>query len=586
MVADVQEMALEGRDCPVRAGVAFGAEIRHLRSRHSLLEPTPLRGSGRHGIRPRNWEDSLTDVGVYGWGIVAPRSPDIETFIQNLESAESWLTPFNGFGPDPFLVGEPEFDFEVYREWVEERFAPSRFPQLTSKMDPMVLYAVGAFIQSLRQNPGMEEVLQELGPAAHVYVGTGLGALPTFHDASLERDRAQRDWDRFWAHPERCSLLEEYQANPDDVRPRLHGEVPADPDGFTDEFDRMDALREWNAFWARHSSSLEEYLTELAAIEGVSVGGEVEAGKLKVLREKERGKARLQARWGAPLPPWMAVSSNVLWNIPNNPASQVSMLGRIHGFTFSPTAACSTFGVSLKLAMDAIRRGEARAVVVGATDPPPHPLSVGAFYRARVLAADRGVSKPLSGMRGTHVAGGAAVWIVGDRQFMEDRGFEPLGMEPVSVGVSSDADHIITPSREGPTSAIRRALEEGGVAPADLVTWDLHATATPGDYLEMRTLRDVVPEHVLVTARKGTFGHGMSAGGGWELTAQYLGAARGVLHPTLLTDESLNEAIRGVHRGFVFDRPCPVGEVQAAGKLSMGVGGVNACVVSKALQRK
>jgi 3-oxoacyl-[acyl-carrier-protein] synthase II len=525
----------------------------------------------------------LREVGVYGWGIVAPRSPDIETFTRNLESAESWLAPFNGFGPDPFLVGQPECDFEVYREWIEERFAPSRFPQLTSKMDPMVLYAVAAFIQSLRQNPGMEQVLQELGPEAHVYVGTGLGALPTVHDASIERDRAQRDWDRFWAQPERCPLLEEYRQDPTGVQARLDGDVPPDPDGFADEFERMDALREWNAFWARHSSALEEYLTELASIEGVSVGGEVEAGKLKTLRDKERGRSRLQARWGAPSPPWMAVSSNVLWNIPNNPASQVSMLGRIHGFTFAPAAACSTFGVSLKLALDAIRRGEAKAVVVGATDPPPHPLSVGAFYRARVLAADRGVSKPLSGLRGTHVAGGAAVWIVGAREYMEARGLEPLGMEPVSVGVSSDADHIITPSREGPTSSIRRALEESGIAPEDLATWDLHATATPGDYLEMKTLRGVVPANVLVTARKGTFGHGMSAGGGWELTAQYLGAARGVLHPTLLTEESLNEAIRGVHREFVFDEPCPVRNVRAVGKLSMGVGGVNACVVSRPL---
>ena len=37
-------------------------------------------------------------VGVFGWGVVAPRSPDIESFTRNLQSAESWLTPFNGFG--------------------------------------------------------------------------------------------------------------------------------------------------------------------------------------------------------------------------------------------------------------------------------------------------------------------------------------------------------------------------------------------------------------------------------------------------------------------------------------------------------
>ena len=85
---------------------------------------------------------------------------------------------------------------------------------------------------------------------------------------------------------------------------------------------------------------------------------------------------------------------------------------------------------------------------------------------------------------------------------------------------------------------------------------------------------------MLVTARKGTFGHGMGAGGGWELTAQYLGYARGRLFPTPLLRGELHPRDRRVHRRFVFDEavPAPRG---LAGKLSMGVGGVNACVISR-----
>ena len=72
----------------------------------------------------------------------------------------------------------------------------------------------------------------------------------------------------------------------------------------------------------------------------------------------------------------------------------------------------------------------------------------------------------------------------------------------------------------------------------------------------------------------------MGAAGGWELTAQYLGYERGQLFPTPLRAGELNAEIAGVHRRFVFDRPvaAPAG---AAGKLSMGVGGVNACVLSR-----
>jgi len=522
----------------------------------------------------------LSRIGIYGWGIVAPRSPDIASFARNLQSSESWLAPFEGFGPNNFLTGNLDFDFEAYRGWIEARFPPNRFSQLTSKMDPTALYAIGSFIQALGQNPGIEQVLQELGPLAHVYLGTGLGAYPTMHSASVELDRAQQRWNRFWAHPERCEPLRVYLAGSD----RGDSEMPPpDPSGIADRDDREDAERIWNAWWAERSPALREYLADLAEIEKIVVAGEVEAGKLKVMREKERRRAKLREKWGAPDPPWSRVNTNILWNIPNTPASQVSMLGRITGLAYAPVAACATFGVCLKLAMDAIRTGEARAVVIGATDPPPHPLTVGAFQGARVVSADGEVSKPLTGLRGTHVSGGAVVWIVGDREFMESKGFRPLGMEPVSVGVSSDAGHIITPSREGPLTAIRSALERGGVAAEELTSWDLHATATPGDFLEVANMREIAPPNVLATARKGTFGHGMSGGGGWELTAQYLGVQEGVLLPTPLRREELNPQIAEVHDAFVYDTACPA-PTGPMGKLSMGVGGVNAYVISRPLE--
>jgi len=90
----------------------------------------------------------------------------------------------------------------------------------------------------------------------------------------------------------------------------------------------------------------------------------------------------------------------------------------------------------------------------------------------------------------------------------------------------------------------------------------------------------VLPNSVLVTARKGTFGHGMGVAGGWELTAQYLGFEKGWLFPTPLDEASLNANIGATGHRFVFDRAVefPPGLV---GKLSMGVGGVNACVISR-----
>jgi 3-oxoacyl-[acyl-carrier-protein] synthase II len=507
---------------------------------------------------------------------VAPRSPNVDAFAKNLVGSESWLTPFEGFGPNNFLVGNPEFSFEAYHGWIDARFPPSRFRQLRDKMDPTTLFAVGAFIQSLGQNPGLEQELQSLGTQTHIYVGTGIGNIITISQIALAHDRAQRAWDRFWAelNPE----LQEWKSKSPEERPaRL--DVPPEPETRPFE-ERADADRAWWHYWAGGSPDLRVYLQELAEIEALAVEGDVETGKMSLLKEKQRRFGQLQKRWGAPPPPRLAVTANVVWNLHNTPAAQISMLGKITGLAFSPVAACSTFGVALKLAMDAIDRGEAKAVVVGATDPPPHPLSVGGFYSARVVATDGTVSKPLTGMRGTHVAGGSALWIVGDLEYFTAKGFRPLGMEPVAVGVSSDADHIITPSVEGPTQAMLQAFRGAGIQPDEIGTWDLHATATPGDYQEVHNLRSILPDSVLVTARKGTFGHGMSVSGGWELTAQYLGYERGELFPTPLAPEELNKQIAALHESFVCDKAVAAPDAPA-GKLSMGVGGINACIISR-----
>ena len=512
---------------------------------------------------------STPRIGVFGWGVVAPQCPDIDAFRANLACGETWLAPFNGFGPDNFLVGTPDFSIDRYESWVTGRFPPRRFQQLKEKMDYPTLYAVGAFIQSLEQNPGIEAELQRLGQRCHVYIGVGVGAVGTMYDESVRLYRSQRRWNEFWARPANNSALRAHRESP-----VSDPAMPPEPASACD-----DAADAWSQYWTNRSPELKSYLAELAQIESLAVEGEIETGKLRVLREKERLSNRLRQKYGAPDPPWK-VSANVIWNIHNTPAAQVSMMGRITGLTFAPVAACSSFGVALRLALRAIQTGDATAVVVGATDPPPHPLIVGSFHSARVLSANGSVSAPLTRLQGTHIAGGSAAWIVADYEHMRTLGFHPLGMEPLAVGVSSDAHHIITPSEKGPKAAIAQALAEAQVAPEEIASWDLHATATPGDFSEVAAMASILPGTVLATARKGTFGHGMAAGGAWELTAQYLGYEEGVLFPTVSRQAELNPAIARLHEHYVFDTACaaPGG---AAGKISMGIGGINACVISR-----
>ncbi len=524
-------------------------------------------------------KNSRPRVGIFGWGVIAPGCATVDTFREKLYSGGSWLQQFDGFGPNNFLVGEPEFDFEDYHSWIDDRFPPNRFGQLQSKMGNPTLMAVGSFIQALDQNPGIENTLQELGNSAHVYVGTGLGDLTTISDVAITADRAQSQWDEFWASAENCPARAAFNAG--DASPDTLAGMPEDPDKVAPEA-RDEVRRVWNRYWAGKSTRLAEYLEESRQIEGESITGEVESNKAAVIRGKMKKAAQLRKDWGAPVEPWNAVSPNLLWNIHSSVATQITMMGKITGPCFSPVAACSTFGVALKLGMDAIYRGEAEAVVIGASDPPPHPMVVGAFNAARVLSNDGEVSKPLTGLRGTHISGGSCVWIIGDMEKMQARGYQPLGMEPVGVGLTSDADHIITPSEEGPTASIHSALKAACAEPDSISTWDLHCTATPGDYLEVENARKLFPDHILMTARKGTFGHGMGVCGGWELTAQMLAGESGQIAPTSLEGTEINPQISEVHRNFTGKTAVPLPE-GLAGKLSMGVGGINACVICRPL---
>jgi 3-oxoacyl-[acyl-carrier-protein] synthase II len=513
-------------------------------------------------------------IGIFGWGLVAPRSPDIAAFERNLARAGSWLSPFREFGPSNFLVGYPEFDFDVYRDWFDERFPPSRFAQLKEKMGPMAQYAIGAFIQSLGQNPGLEQYLQQLGDRCHVYVGTGLGDFSVQHDQSIAYDRAQRRWNEFWASPERNSAH----------RLHLSGETsdpqaPEHPDAHPLGSEAwIDAKHQYEDFWSGRSDGLQQYLEEARSIHGEPVPPSSGSAKLSIIRQKLSRIRALNRKWGCPEEPWAAVSPNLLWNIANIPAAQISMIGRIVGPAYAPIAACASFGIAAKMAYDQIQLGQATAVVIGMTDPPPHPVVLSAFYNANVLSADADVSRPLTGLKGTHVSGGSCIWVLGDADAMMARGFRPLGLEIVAVGASSDAHHIITPSKAGPQLAIRRAIEN--LDSSEITTWDMHATATPGDATEIEHSLELLHRDVLFTARKGTFGHGMSVGGGWELTAQHLGIVNGALFPSELTEGELHADVAIHEAKFVQLDGCSVSR-GFSGKMSMGIGGINSCVISR-----
>jgi 3-oxoacyl-[acyl-carrier-protein] synthase II len=516
-------------------------------------------------------------IGVYGWGIVAPGARDVGALEALLKTGRSALRlgDRQEAGATLFATGEPDFSLSDYEEWIAARHGDAYLARMRTKMGENVQFAVGATIQALRCDARLEPLLRELDDRCQVFIGSGVSDLPESYRAAASLERAVRAWNHFWAQPAHCLARRRFESE----RTVPQGAAPStDPTTLpVDSEERSDALRAWDEYWAHRSDELRDFLEHFASIERMDADDEdQDRAPLSAIRKRVRGHRALIEGVGCPPPPWTAVSSNLIWNIQNSPAAQVTMLLDLHGAAFAPVGACSTFGVALKCGRDAIQRGEAKMAILGTTDPRPDAALASAFHSARVMPGMAEVNMPFTSLRGTHVSGGACIWIIGDAEWCEARGLKPIGGYVEAVALSSDAEHIITPSKTGPKRAIARAYEEAGVTAADVAVIDLHATGTPGDLNELALVDDFITDRTRITARKGQLGHGMANSGGWELTALAVGLARGVALATGIPTNALHPRVRRP-QAIVSTEALLDGEVGV--KLMLGIGGLTACVV-------
>ena len=521
-------------------------------------------------------------ISIYGCGVVSPGAANLNEFLEVVRAGKPVLEPAERLY-NAFLVGNPKFDFSVYQDWISERHAPSRYAQLNEKGGANVQFAVGTTIDALGSNPGLERALKCIDPRVFVCYGSGFGDLQSYFQANNEFNQAAQIWDRYWADPARNAQCQTHME-----RVVHDNDSPADPRRFEpDSPERAAAWANWNKYWAPKSARLQEYMEEFKRIESISVGADVAADKLNMIRAKAKAKKALLEKFGCPTPPWESVNANFLWNLPNAPAAQVSMLLGVHGVSYASIGACATFGLVVRQALDAIRSGSHDAAIIGTVDVPPPAELVSGFYAAKVLAAGGEVGIPLCHLRGTHVAGGACTWILAADEVMEKLGVKSLGVEVLGAGLSSDAEHIITPSAEGPKLCIQDAFSQTQLTSADIGTWDMHATGTPGDWSEFQLINDFVNKEAVITARKGIFGHGMSTCGGWEVTAQVFGLQKEGTHFTIpgsgIPTDKIHPSIAALEWRIASESPLTVEAPRGlvCGKLSMGIGGVSSCILTK-----
>jgi 3-oxoacyl-(acyl-carrier-protein) synthase len=216
----------------------------------------------------------------------------------------------------------------------------------------------------------------------------------------------------------------------------------------------------------------------------------------------------------------MAIISSIAGTLNFNLAAHYKISGAVCGFV----SACASSGHALGFAMDEIRLGrQRRMIVVGAEDMTDESILPFASLRALSNNPDPATaSRPFDRRRDGFVGtGGAVVLVVEDAALARARGAR-IQAELAGWGQAGDGHDVAAshPAGAGLRDAMRRALADAGVTPGEINYINAHATSTPaGDRSEALALHQVFTAagaRPRVSSTKALTGHGLSLAGAME----------------------------------------------------------------------
>ncbi len=256
----------------------------------------------------------------------------------------------------------------------------------------------------------------------------------------------------------------------------------------------------------------------------------------------------------------------------------------LRGPTVSVAAACASGNYALALARRWLELDWVDVCLAGAGDLGTSPMALAGFGNLRALSRrndqPQAASRPFDRERDGFVAAeGGAVFVVESAARARRRGARPYAAV-AGFGASNDAYHMVIPSPEpGPgAAAVRRALADAEVVPAEIDYINAHATSTTvGDVAEARILHTVLGDAartVPISSTKSMTGHLLTAAAAVEVLACLVALQRQALPPTInLTDP--DPECNLCHVANVAQER----SVRVAASNSFGFGGNNTCVV-------
>ncbi|HEY1793698.1 MAG TPA: beta-ketoacyl-ACP synthase II [Opitutaceae bacterium] len=258
------------------------------------------------------------------------------------------------------------------------------------------------------------------------------------------------------------------------------------------------------------------------------------------------------------------------------------------GPNFGMVSACATGTHSLGEAAHAIARGDADVMVAGGSEAAITPFAFASFCSMKAMSTrndnPRGASRPFDRNRDGFIMGeGAGILVLESLEHARARGAR-IYCELAGYAATCDAFHITQPDPDGKglSLAMRRALDDAGVAPQGIDYINAHGTSTPyNDKFETLAIKRVFGGHapaMPISSTKSMTGHLLGAAGGIESVVCVKVIETGVVPPTM----NLEDPDPDCDLDYV---PNEARRVAARTVLSnnLGFGGQNASIIFRAI---
>ena len=273
-------------------------------------------------------------------------------------------------------------------------------------------------------------------------------------------------------------------------------------------------------------------------------------------------------------------------SIVNMVAGNLSIMHGLKNHNMSPVSACATATHSIGDAARMISYGDADVMLAGGAEMATTPLGIGGFAAARALSTRNddpaAASRPWDKDRDGFVLGdGAGVLVLEEYETAKARGAE-IYCELVGFGMSSDAYHMTSPSKngEGAARCMSNALRDAGINADQIDYINAHGTSTPaGDVAETMALKLAMGNHannVAISSTKSMTGHLLGAAGGIEAVFSVLAIRDQILPPTINLDNPDPECDLDYVANVARNAP-----VTYAMSNSFGFGGTNGTLIFK-----